>query len=292
MTNNDLKDLKEYFAPDFYESIHHEMKTPLCVILSALKLMENKTGNDCLLSEKLRIIRQNCYRLLRMLSNSIEMAKLQSEKNGLNPVSCNIADLTKEIVQSVLPYAEENNCSIEFFSPETKLYADIDIDKYEKIILNIISNAIKYSKPCIIKVSLSVSTEENTISICISDSGKGIPYDMQQKIFEKFSRGAASHLSRGDGIGLWLVNSLVKLHNGKMKLESNPENGTAVTVTLPASQPEKFKNKSIKETDKDYIKDRVIESVKIELSDIYSSTLNISIKSSEALTFKGDVSSS
>ncbi|MCX7920918.1 MAG: HAMP domain-containing histidine kinase [Clostridia bacterium] len=257
---------------EFFSNMSHELKTPLCVILGAIQLMEQRKPSAQFerrkSSKHLQTIKQNCYRLLRLINNILDITRADSGYIKVNMVNCNIVYLVEEITQSVTPYSEQKNLSLEFDTDIEEIISAVDVDKIERIILNLLSNAIKFT-PDGGKVSVHVSSSDGKFIISVKDSGLGIPTDMQNKIFERF-RQVNSSLTRqfeGSGIGLSIVKSFVELHGGTICVKSQENKGSEFIIEIPIK---------LCEADSD-IEDcvhndqsKIIEAINIEFSDIYS----------------------
>lgn len=225
----------------FLSNMIHDLKTPLSVILGAIQLIEMKKStqdnNDNISTKKLALIKYNCYRLLRLTNNLLELSKAETGYLKLNAVYCNLTLLVEEIVNSVMPYSEQCKIDLLFKSSDNAAFACVDIEKVERIMLNLLSNAIKFTEPGgTIRVSVFNSNDFATITV--DDTGSGIPQDMQENIFNRYKQSGSKPLieSEGSGIGLSLVKSYINLHNGSIKVTSEPGHGSSFVVALPTSQ--------------------------------------------------------
>lgn len=261
---------------DFFTNIIHELKTPLSVILSSVQLIEKKNNffstNYINFSKQFIVIKQNCYRLLHLINNILDMSKVNSEYIGINPTNMNIVYLIEEIVQSVVPYANQKDLILEFDTDVEELVTGIDMDKMERIMLNLLSNAIKFTDPGG-KISVRVYTQNNMAAISVKDTGSGIPEDMQAKIFQRFEQAncnSAKNFS-GSGIGLSLVKSFVELHNGTIKLNSKENEGSEFIVELPIKI---FESDNQCAFHPDALQNRIIQAINIEFSHIYTLNCN------------------
>ncbi|HEX3029775.1 MAG TPA: HAMP domain-containing sensor histidine kinase [Clostridia bacterium] len=255
---------------EFFSNISHELKTPLSVILGAVQLMDQKTVIDDRRkpNKHLKTIRQNCYRLVRLTNNILDITRIDSGYIKMNLVNYNIVSLIEEITQSVAPYAEQKGLTLIFDTEEEEIISSVDIDKIERIILNLLSNAIKFTAPKG-KVLVNIQKGDNTFSISVKDEGLGIPADMQNMIFERFRQcdNSLTRFSEGSGIGLSLVKSFVELHSGNIKLISEENKGSEFIIELPIRLCEES---SATESLEQNYRSRIIETIKIEFSDIYS----------------------
>ncbi|MDQ2086421.1 HAMP domain-containing sensor histidine kinase [Herbivorax sp. ANBcel31] len=256
---------------EFFYNISHELKTPLTVILGAIQLIDQK--NSCVTIEKRNssrqfiVIKQNCYRLLRLINNILDLSRIESGYIKVNTVNCNIVYLVEEITQSVVPYAEQKNLHIEFDTTAEEIISCVDIDKFDRILLNLLSNAIKYTKPRG-KIFVNVFKSGNDFLIKISDTGIGIPKKKVGTIFERYLQVKNSFTKgvEGTGIGLSIVKSFVELHNGSIQVKSTLNKGSEFLIKIPIAQ-------CTIESEKNYRKEsneRIIDSIKIEFSDIYT----------------------
>lgn len=257
---------------EFFYNMSHELKTPITVILGAIQLIEQNNiplQYDRRKSSKhLATIKQNCYRLLRLINNMLDMSRIESGYIKSNMVNCNIVYLIEEICQSVIPYADQKSITLLFDTMEEEIITAVDVDKIERIILNLLSNAIKYTQPGG-KISIIVSSKMNKVDICVKDTGIGIPKHMQKSVFERYQQ-VDSSLTKGIegcGLGLSIVKSFVELHDGSIKVKSEPNVGSEFHISLPITLAETSYNNT-----SDSAKDnqrRIIEAINIEFSEIY-----------------------
>ena len=254
-----------------YNNISHELRTPLNVVLGSIQLFE-MMGDDLFLSynhNKFRaynsLMKKNCFRLLRVINNLIDSSKLDSGNVSLCIANHNIVETIKSIVDSTKPYAEEKGLKIKFKSKSREIITAFDEDKLSRVVLNLISNAIKFTpKGCI---CIEVKKKEDNIYIAINDTGIGIPDDKIDSIFERFIQ-VDSSLTRGyegSGLGLSIAKSIVELHSGKLRVKSRVGKGSTFTIELPFKTIEEYEAQNI--TEKEFTINPV-ENVKIELSDI------------------------
>ena len=226
---------------DFFANMNHELKTPLSVILGAIQLMEMKKSEqpeeDNSFSKNMRIIKYNCYRLLRLTNNLLDLTKAEAGYLKLKPVKCDLKLLLEEIIQSVMPYAVQSQLNLHYNRPSEAIYAAVDIEKMERILLNLLSNAIKFTKPGG-SITVSTYTVEDRVFIAVKDSGAGIPAKNQEEVFSRFKQVENHHSveNKGSGIGLSLVKSFVSLHQGDIKIISEQGQGCEFIIELPIRQ--------------------------------------------------------
>lgn len=259
---------KDRAITDLILNMYHELKTPISVILGAVKLMESKElevlqGRQSM-QKNLKIIKNNSYRLLRLINNVLDISRINSGVVHINLKNYNIVGLAEEITQSVSPYAEVKGIKLNFQSEDEEIVTAVDEDKFERILLNLLSNAIKFSGPNG-SVTVYVRTFRDRVLISVKDTGPGIPRDMQKAIFERFRQVGSSRTSHeeGSGLGLSIVKSYVELHGGKIHLESELGKGSEFIIELPLRLvPDDPAGRTAMD---DY---NVRDSVNVELSDI------------------------
>ncbi len=219
----------------FMANISHELRTPLTLMLLPLKpLMDGKYGA---LPEKvtkiLETINKNCLKLLRLINNLLDLAKLEDSKMRLKLKKVEVVSFCKSIIDSVLPTAEERRLTLNFrHTPETAELI-IDPDQFDKVLLNLLSNAIKFTPEGGI-ITLAIDEMDSHIVFTVEDNGEGIPDDMHDMIFDRFSQvdGTSSKKEAGTGIGLSLVKEIVELHRGTVDVDSEIGRGSRFTVKL------------------------------------------------------------
>jgi len=262
----------ERVRSEFFANISHELRTPLNVILGAVQLMQIYINNEDIktqekLSKYVKMMKQNCYRLLRLVNNLIDITKIDSGYFEIHPQNVDIIELAENIVLSVADYVERFGLKIFFKTDRKERVIAVDPDKIERILLNLISNAIKFTDAGG-SIFVNISNDEKYVKISVKDTGIGIPKEKLGLIFDRF-RQVDKSLSRnheGSGIGLSLVKALVEMHDGEIAVTSEEGEGSEFTVILPAKSIE---TKDISLVDKS-ITNGYVERINIEFSDIYS----------------------
>ena len=229
---------REKIRGEFFANLSHELRTPINVIYSALQLEDIYIKkNDINGIEKYNnVIKQNCHRLLRMCNNLIDITKI--EKGLFNPFMkcCNIVYIVERIVPSVLCYAESSGIDIIFDTSVEESYVLCDSDMIERIILNLLSNSVKYGKKGG-NIWIDIFDKDNEVSISVKDDGIGIREHDQNSIFGQFSQvdNSLKREREGSGLGLSIVKSLVEIHSGSILLKSQLHVGSEFIVTFPKS---------------------------------------------------------
>ncbi len=256
---------------EIFANISHELKTPLNVIFSTNQLMEfyAKNGSFEVNKDKIyndiNIIKQNCYRFIKLINNIVDLSKIDSGFYKLNLRNENIVEIIESIVQSVAEYIKEKGLNIVFDTDIEEQILACDPEKIERIILNLISNAIKFSD-YESTIFVNISIKENFVEISVKDTGVGIEEKYLDSIFKRYHQ-IDKTLRRnveGSGIGLSLVKSIVELHGGKITVESEVGKGSTFKIQLPIrtiEQPE--------DIDKNKNANSKVDMINIEFSDIY-----------------------
>ncbi|PSK80921.1 hybrid sensor histidine kinase/response regulator transcription factor [Prolixibacter denitrificans] len=220
----------------FFTNISHEFRTPLTLIITPIEqLLQKAKDNDE--KKHLQLIYRNSRRLLSLVNQLLDFRKLEFQEIKLRPSEGEIVSFIRETTESFSDLSEKKNIHLYFQTDVENVTAYFDHDKLEKILLNLLSNAFKYtSENGDVHVAVRLDEKEQpTIEISISDTGIGIPEEKQQRIFERFFQDETngSDYNQGSGIGLALVNEYVKLQNGTITVESEPGKGSCFRVTLP-----------------------------------------------------------
>lgn len=257
---------------EMFSNISHELKTPLNVIFSTNQLIEYYLKNELFetnrkkISKGINIIKQNCYRFTKIINNIIDISKIESGFFKLELSNQNIVNIIEEIVQSISEYIEGKGLNIIFDTNTEEKIIACDPNKIERIMLNLISNAIKFTDA---GGSIFVTIEDNVdmVEISVRDTGIGMEKNQLEDIFKRFHQvdKSLSRNSGGSGIGLSIVNSIVCLHGGKVSAESKINEGSVFKINLPATT---IKKAEVMETNS--LLNNKIEMINIEFSDIYS----------------------
>ena len=259
---------REQLKTDFIANMSHELRTPLNIITSASMLLEMKSQKEETVSseyilDKLNRINQSSNRLRRLINNLIDISKFDS---GFIECKCkneNIVYVVEDIVHEVVDYAKEKNIELIFDTEEEEIISFIDKEKIERVILNLLSNAIKFTNENG-KIEVYMKSDNNFIYISIKDNGIGISKEKIDHIFQRFYQvdNLLSRGSEGSGIGLCIVDEIIRMHGGKINIESEINKGTTFEIVLNVSKSN-FIDKEEEKTDRN-IKDIV----KVEMSDI------------------------
>ena len=258
---------------EFFANLSHELRTPLNIIFSSLQVLNLKAEAIKEVSQKDSILKytniamQNTYRLLKLVNNLIDSNKITSGYFDYNPQNYDIIFFIESICQSIVEFAKSKGIEVIFDTEVEERVISFDLDKMERIILNILSNSIKFSGEDG-KIKIYIREIQDMIQIKISDTGIGIPKDKLDYIFDRFKQ-VDNHCVRkgeGSGIGLYLVKSLVDMHNGNVCVESELGKGTIFTINIPNVVEEE---KSVWTILDKNLQGSYIEKIKVDFSDIY-----------------------
>ena len=260
----------ESIRNEFFGNISHEFKTPLNIILGIVQLIDKNIDSDNITKENLlrhvNIMRQNSYRLLRLVNNLIDISRIDIGYYNLQSSNYNIVKVIEDITLSIAEYIKHKKINLLFNTDFKEIILACDVDKIERVMLNLLSNAIKYTDDGG-SIQVSLNKVNNDVIISVKDSGVGIPKDKLELIFDRFGQ-VNSILSRrceGSGIGLSIVKSIVEMHGGKIEVFSEVGKGTEFVFNIPIKILEE-ENVILTCDNKDYH----IEKCNIEFSDIYS----------------------
>ncbi|HOA40365.1 MAG TPA: ATP-binding protein [Halanaerobiales bacterium] len=257
----------------FFANLSHEFRTPLNLIFATLHLMESTLAKNKdypgynKMNSYLNTVRQNSYRLLRLVHNLIDLTKMDINDYHLNLKRCDIVSLIKEIIEPVKPYMKENNRKFSYKSKLKKKELICDPMNIERIILNLLSNAIKFTRKGD-QITLSLGELDDEIIISVKDTGIGIKEDKLDLIFEEFRQVDESYSrgSEGSGLGLPITKYLVELHGGTITVNSIYGEGAEFIVKLPVKKGELYFIEDLSENKIENFTNKV----DIEFSDIYT----------------------
>lgn len=251
-------------------NISHELKTPLNVISSTAQLLDMYYKSGSLENKKdiiikyISSIKLNSYRLSKLINNIIDTSKIEAGFFELNLSNNNIVEIVEETVMSVTNYTEIKGLNIIFDTDIEEKIIACDPEKIERIILNLISNAIKFSNEGG-EIFVNIQDMNEWVEISVRDTGVGIEKNHLDMIFDRFKQvdKSLSRNAEGTGIGLSLVKAIVELHGGSISVESEYGEGSKFIVVLPAravTEQHALLNRNMKNRS---------ESIEVEFSDVY-----------------------
>lgn len=267
---------------DFFANVSHELRTPLNIILASIQLSydlekpDNENDyhdyNKNNINRTLDTIKKNSYRLLRLINNLIDSSKITASFYDIHMTNCNIVNIVEDISSSVIDYVKARDLNIIFDTSIEEMIIACDADIIERIILNLLSNSVKFTNPGG-SIFIRMYEENENIIISVKDTGIGIKFDEQKMVFERFKQvdKALNRKKEGSGIGLYLAKLLVEMHKGSIELKSELGNGTEFIITLPIIVLDNKEETNLLENQ--ITSHKVIngiDKIEIEFSDIYS----------------------
>ncbi|HVT89631.1 MAG TPA: ATP-binding protein [Tepidisphaeraceae bacterium] len=222
---------------DFFANISHELRTPLTLILGpARKLMDSAQFNE---SERLslQVIERNARMLLGHVNDLMDLSKLEAGEMSANYRATDLARLTRFVASHFDILAEEKHVRFSVHVPET-LPAQADPEKIQRILLNLLSNAFKFT-PVSGAVDLSLIKKDGHAIFSIGDSGPGIPKHVREEVFERYRQvdKESNSAHPGTGLGLAIVKQFAVLHGGTVSIDDAPEGGARFTLSVPLQAP-------------------------------------------------------
>jgi PAS domain S-box-containing protein len=230
----ELEKLSE-LKSDFVSQVSHELRTPLTSIKGATKLILR--GSTGVINEKqtklLKIMNEDTDRLINLISDLLDIAKLESGKIKMKKEDFDLSDVLRQCVETIQSLAKDKNHKV-FEKFNSSLKVNADKDRIKQVVINLLSNAIKFTPPEG-QIEILARQVNGLSEVCVKDSGMGVPKEFQVKLFEKFQRADNSMTAevQGTGLGLAICKKIVEDHGGKIWVESEINKGSSFFFTLP-----------------------------------------------------------
>lgn len=220
----------------FFSNVSHEFRTPLTLMLGPLEDILSSPENDGLsakVKQQLTLINRNGLRLLRLVNSLLDFSRIEAGRVRAAFQPTDLQDYTSELVSVFRSAVERAGMQLNVQCEDFTSPVYVDRNMWEKIVLNLVSNAFKFTFEGSISVELSELGEH--AQLIVRDTGTGIPSDQLPRLFDRFHRieNALGRTHEGSGIGLALVQELVKLHGGKIDVESELGQGSCFTILIP-----------------------------------------------------------
>ena len=219
----------------FFSNISHELRTPLTLILGPLEELRARSANPTQVSRgDIEMMHRNASRLLKLVNTLLEFSRIEAGRIQALYEPVKLGEFTVEIASVFRSAIEKAGLRFDVGCEEPRAAMYVDKQMWEKVILNLLSNALKFTHSGIITVELKETLEG--AEVCVADTGVGIPAAEMPQLFERFHRieGTQGRTHEGTGIGLALVHELVKLHGGTIRALSEVGRGTRFIVTIPS----------------------------------------------------------
>ncbi|HZU85249.1 MAG TPA: ATP-binding protein [Polyangiaceae bacterium] len=215
----------------FFSNVSHEFRTPLTLMLGPLE--DALTSGQALGGENLETAHRNALRLLKLVNALLDFSRIEAGRMQASYEKTDLASFTGELASVFRSAMERAGLRFVVDIPADLSFVHVDRDMWEKIVLNLLSNALKFTFEGEVRVSLR--ERDRDVVLSVQDTGTGVPVAELPHLFERFHRvrGAKARTQEGSGIGLALVSELVKLHGGEIRAESVEGKGTTFEVRIP-----------------------------------------------------------
>lgn len=217
----------------FFSNVSHEFRTPLTLMLGPLEDLQAAESLPAAMRDSVDSAHRNAIRLLKLVNNLLDYSRVEAGRIQASYQPLNLTELTADLASSFRSIIEKAEMNLEVNCEQISGQTYVDRQMWEKIVLNLLSNAFKYTLKGGIKVSLFQKDQQLVLQV--ADTGVGIPEKELPHMFERFHRvqNSAGRTHEGTGIGLSLVNELVHLHGGKISVTSTKDVGSTFTVKIP-----------------------------------------------------------
>ncbi len=220
-----------------FANVSHELRTPLALILGITEKLLSSHEATAEQNRGLESIQRNGRILLKHVNDLLDVAKLESGKMDANYAEVDFAQLTHQTISHFESLAQERGLTYAVETPKA-LIAQVDPDKMQRVLMNLLSNAFKFT-PNGGRVRCTVGVDGSNMVIAVADSGPGIPPALRESVFERFFQAEESSTRRfsGTGLGLAIAKDFIELHHGTITIGEAPEGGALFTITLPIAAP-------------------------------------------------------
>lgn len=216
----------------FFMNISHEIRTPMTLILAPLEKMIGR-DKDPEHQHNYQLMKENSKRILRLVNQMMDVKKIEQGKFLLDYHPVELVEFLQKIYDVFVTNAQSRNIQYEYVHEMDRLQVYVDPDNMDKIVMNLLSNAFKFT-PEGGKITLQLVGGETNFQVCVTDSGIGIPDEEKPKVFDRFYSAKHQNGYMGTGIGLNLTSLLVRLHKGVITVKDNPEgSGAQFVVVMP-----------------------------------------------------------
>jgi CheY-like chemotaxis protein len=240
---HDVTELKqtEKLKKEFVSIVSHELRTPLTSIRGSLGLLTNGVMGEFTpkVNKLLEIANSNCDRLLLLISDILDIEKIEAGKMVFEMKRTDLMDMVNASVEANKMYADQYGVILQFVEPDLRIQVNVDTDRLMQVLANLISNACKFS-PKGESVSIEIKKIENKVRVLVSDKGPGVPLEFQSRIFQKFAQADSSDSRRkgGTGLGLSISRSIIERFGGVLHFITEPNKGATFYFDLPIAHEE------------------------------------------------------
>jgi signal transduction histidine kinase len=224
----------------FTADASHELMTPLMVLRAGVERAMTNPGTPTEALESLEEVLEEIHRMSELVDNLLTLARADEGRARLAVETCDLRDLVNEASETASILGEAPGISVRTERPETPVLIPIDRSRIRQLLLNLVTNAIKYT-PAGGKVSIGLVDQGETVALIVGDNGIGIPAADLPHIFDRFYRVDTARSRTGQrpgaGLGLAITKWIAEAHGGNITVQSRPGRGTVFTVTLPRATP-------------------------------------------------------
>jgi signal transduction histidine kinase len=220
---------------EFLSVASHELKTPVTALLSLLELARLNSESHGSTESQMKMLNgalHQTHRLAKLISNLLDVSRITVRRLTLSKSTCDLAELARGVCERLEPEALRAHSTLRCYASSAVL-GRWDSLRLEQVLVNLITNAIRYGQQKPIEIRVSVSDDKAVLEV--EDWGIGIAPENQSRIFERFERGTPAHSRAGLGLGLYIVKQIVDAHRGKVSLRSEPGRGSLFRVEIPSS---------------------------------------------------------
>jgi signal transduction histidine kinase len=222
----------ERLKSEFVATASHELRSPLTSIKGFVELLSRSEGLDDKQREFVDVILLSTNRLVDLVNDLLDVARIEAGQIEIHPRPTDLVEAVHEVTTLLGPRIADKSQQLELDLPRLLPLSPADPARIRQVVTNLVTNAHLYTPPGG-RIAVSLSAEEHSIVLRVSDTGRGMSAEEQEHIFERFYRGDDGRTLPGTGLGLSIVKSLVDLHGGAIEVESEPEQGSVFTVRLP-----------------------------------------------------------
>ncbi|WP_109436631.1 ATP-binding protein [Aquimarina sp. AU119] len=226
-----LKKIEE-LKTTFFNNVSHELRTPLTLLLGPLESVLNKGKLNKETEQELKMSMKNGKYLLQLVNEILDLSKLDHGQLSIIKKKQDVIPILKGIIESFKKYAAENKQTIYITHSSAQIFIDTDRDMFEKMMINLVSNAIKYSKSTG-EIHITVKEHKESVSITVIDSGIGIAPSDIEAIFKRYYQVDGKESVSGTGIGLAIVKEFIELHEGSVTVQSTIGKGSSFELNFP-----------------------------------------------------------
>jgi signal transduction histidine kinase/DNA-binding response OmpR family regulator/ligand-binding sensor domain-containing protein len=222
----------------FFSNLTHEFRTPLTLIIGPLEQIINEPPPANLLKQRVSNILKNAKHILGLINQLLDLSKLESKQMSIAYINADIIAYTKELLQRFNSLTQQYDQDFSFTSNTSSWNTNFDMDKWDKIIYNLVSNAIKFTpEGGAVEITLNKSNDGtgDYIELLVKDTGIGLTKDNKDQIFNRFYQAdlSSTRANEGTGIGLSLVKELIELQKGIISIESEKDQGSTFRIMIP-----------------------------------------------------------